>query len=144
MFSRRSPRRGTTLVELLLVLAVAGILTSVAVPSVHATADRLALRGAAQDVRLALAVARDRAVRLGEYVSFVADPAAGRVRVVAGGEALFERAVTTHRGVLLTATRDSVTYAPTGLGWGAANTTIVLRRGARVDSIVVSRLGRVR
>lgn len=144
MPARRSPRHGTTLVELSLVLAVAGILTSVAVPSLHAAADRLAMRGAAQDVRLALALARDRAVRLGEYVSFVADPATGRVRVVAAGEPLFERAIATRRGVVLTATRDSITYAPTGLGWGAANTTIVLRRGARVDSIVVSRLGRVR
>ncbi len=144
MPARPTPRTGTTLVELSLVLVVAGILTTVSVPGVRAASDRLAMRAAAQDVRLALAIARDQAVRRGDYVTFVADVATGRLRVVSGGEALLERDVAARRGVTLTATRDTITYAPTGLGWGAANTTIILTRGARVDSIVVSRLGRVR
>ncbi|MBI1808693.1 MAG: GspH/FimT family pseudopilin [Gemmatimonadetes bacterium] len=140
----RSRRAGATIIELSLVLTVAGILTTMTVPRVRTAADRLAMRGAVQDVRLALAIARDQAVRRGDYVAFVADVTVQRVRVDANGDVLFERDLGARRGVTLTATRDSITYAPTGLGYGAANTTIVLRRGARADTIVVSRLGRVR
>jgi len=35
-------------------------------------------------------------------------------------------------------------YAPNGLGYGASNLTLVLRRGERAETLVVSRLGRVR
>jgi hypothetical protein len=94
-------------------------------------------------VVLALAAARAAATRRGDYISFVADPRAGRVRVVSHGETLFERDVAS-RGVRLDASRESVTFAPTGLGWGAANTTIVVSRGNRSDTITTSRLGRVR
>jgi hypothetical protein len=47
-------------------------------------------------------------------------------------------------GVTLRASRDTLTFAPTGLGHGASNTTIVVSRGRRADTLVVSRLGRVR
>jgi len=35
-------------------------------------------------------------------------------------------------------------YAPNGLGYGASNLTVVLRRGSAAETIFVSRLGRVR
>ena len=47
-------------------------------------------------------------------------------------------------GVMLSASRDSMAYAPNGLGYGAANLTIILRRGESAETIFVSRLGRVR
>ena len=37
-----------------------------------------------------------------------------------------------------------VVFGPTGLGWGASNTKVVLRRGSQVETITVSRLGRVK
>ena len=135
--------RGATLVELALTVAVVGILAAISVPRVAAVVDRASVRGASQDVVLALAAARAAATRRGDYISFVADPRAGRVRVVSHGETLFERDVAS-RGVRLDASRESVTFAPTGLGWGAANTTIVVSRGNRSDTITTSRLGRVR
>ena len=54
--------------------------------------------------------------------------------------AFWERA----HGVTLSATRDSMAYAPNGLGYGASNLSIIVRRGAVTDTVVVSRLGRVR
>ena len=137
-------RRGATLAELLLTLAILGVLASIAVPRAAALVDRVTVRGAAQDVVLAVAAARAAASRRGAYASFVADPRTGRVRVVSGGETLFERDVLHARGVRLEASRESITFSPSGLGWGAANTTVIVSRGARADTIVMSRLGRVR
>ena len=137
-------RWGHTLVELLLTLALVGVVTSVTVPRASSLVDRVSVKGATQDVVLALASARAAANQRGVNASFVADVASGTVRVVIGGETLFERRLQQSRGVRLEASRESVTFSPSGLGWGAANTTLVVSRGARSDTIVMSRLGRIR
>jgi prepilin-type N-terminal cleavage/methylation domain-containing protein len=137
-------RSGTTVVELLVVMAILGVLAAIAVPRAVTAMDRMCVRGATQDVVLTLAAARAAASRRGAYVSFVADTRAGRVRAVAGGETLVERDLIHARGVKLEASRESVTFAPGGLGWGAANTTVIVSRGTRSDTVVMSRLGRVR
>ena len=137
-------RRGTTIVELLVTMAVVGVLTGVAVPRASTLVDRMSVRGATQDGMLALAAARAAASRRGAYASFVADPRTGHVRVVSGGELLLDRDLSRTRGVSLQASRESVTFAPGGLGWGAANTTVIVSRGSRSDTVVMSRLGRVR
>jgi Tfp pilus assembly protein FimT len=135
--------RGATIVELTITIVVMGILGTIGLPRARSALDRLSVRGARQDVTFALAAARTGAVRRGDYASFIADPSGGSVRVRLAGETVFARDVG-RRGVTLTATRESVTFAPTGAGYGAANTTIVVRRGGVADTIVTSRLGRVR
>ena len=137
-------RRGMTIVELLVTMAILGVLTAIAVPHAVTAMDRLSVRGATQDVVLTLAAARAAASRRGAYVSFVADTRTGRVRAVSGGEVLVERDLAHARGIKLEASRESVTFAPGGLGWGAANTTVIVSRGTRSDTVVMSRLGRVR
>jgi len=37
-----------------------------------------------------------------------------------------------------------VVFDAIGIGWGASNTTVVLRRGTRVEKITLSRIGRVK
>jgi Tfp pilus assembly protein FimT len=137
-------RYGATLAELLITLSVLGILTSIAVPRAASLADRVGVKGAAQDVVVTLAAARAAASRRGAYASFVADPRTGQLRVVSGGEVLLVRYLAQTRGVKVEASRESVTFAPGGLGWGAANTTVIVSRGSRSDTVVMSRLGRVR
>jgi hypothetical protein len=46
--------------------------------------------------------------------------------------------------VSLGTTRDSIVFDARGLGYGAANLTLVARRGSAAETLVVSRLGRVR
>jgi Tfp pilus assembly protein FimT len=137
-------RTGTTIVELTLTVVLLGIMSAIGVPRARAALDRLSVRGAKQDVSFALAAARAAAIRRGDYAAFFADPRSGHVRVLLAGETVVDRELTLRRGVSITASRESVTFAPSGLGYGAANTTIVLRRGGAADTIVTSRLGRVR
>lgn len=135
--------RANTLIELVLTLALLAIVAAVAVPSVRTIADRLNVRAATQDVVLGLWAARNVAAMRGQNAWFVVDAGAGGVRVVVGTDTVFARDLAGRRGVRVWASRDSITYAPTGLGFGAANTTIVISRGRRADTITTSRLGRV-
>jgi Tfp pilus assembly protein FimT len=135
--------RGGLLIELVLTMALLGVVMSIAIPNVRAIVDRMGVRGARQDVVLALWAARNAASVRGEPASFIADAPAGRVRVVSGADTVFSRDLTARRGVALAVTRDSITYAATGLGWGAANTRIIVSRGRWADTITTSRLGRV-
>ncbi|MBK5189740.1 MAG: hypothetical protein JJD97_15970, partial [Gemmatimonadaceae bacterium] len=50
----------------------------------------------------------------------------------------------TELGVAFAASRDTVTYGASGRGYGATNSTIVLRRGAAAETVYVARLGRAR
>ena len=62
----------------------------------------------------------------------------------ADGSPLVRREVGAAYGVRLWASRDSMTYDGRGLGFGAANLTVVARRGRAAETVFVSRLGRVR
>jgi hypothetical protein len=46
--------------------------------------------------------------------------------------------------VVLSASRARVVYSASGFGYGAANLSVVVRRNSAVDTVFVSRLGRVR
>lgn len=72
------------------------------------------------------------------------DSAAGTAVVHAADDTLRRLPLAAQYGVRLTATRDSMTYAPPGLGVGAANLRVTLTRGAAAETVTVSRLGRVR
>jgi Tfp pilus assembly protein FimT len=135
---------GHMLVELVITMALAGIVLAISVPNVVTMRDRYRVRAAAQDVLIALWAARNEAAMRGDYVAVVVDAPARRVRVVSGADTLLARDLGVRHGVQVSVTRDSITYAPTGLGYGAANTTIVVSRGRRADTITTSRLGRVR
>lgn len=138
------PRRAFSLPELVVVATLVALAAAVAGPRTGAALDRIRLRQAAGEVAEALAVGRTTAIAQSAYVRVVVDEALSVVRVEADTQTLHRRDLSALHHVTLRATRDTVTYAPTGLGWGLANTTIVVARGARAESVTVSRLGRVR
>jgi hypothetical protein len=61
-----------------------------------------------------------------------------------GGVTITRAAFGHAHGVSLSTNRDSLAYDVRGLGYGAANLTLVARRGRAAESLVVSRLGRQR
>lgn len=137
-------RRATTLVELLLMLAVMGTMLALALPPVTAALDGAAVRAASRDVETLFASAREQALARDAVVWVVFDSAAATARVRIPGWGTRTRAVGSMYGVALRSTRDSMSYDGRGLGRGAANLTVVLTRGRARTTLVVSRLGRVR
>jgi Tfp pilus assembly protein FimT len=137
-------RRGYSLIQMLVVLAIVAILCGISIPRLGSARDQSAVRGAATQVATTFALARSAAVLRASRVAVVIDPASVTLRVLADAETLHVRALRPEFGVTLEATRDSVAYGPTGRGYGAANSSIILRRGSAADTVFVSRLGRVR
>ena len=139
-----SRRRGLTLVELCLVLTIIGLVTTMAVRQFGLYLDRAAARAAIVEAAAVVARARDEAVAQRTPVSVRFDTAADALELRMGGVVLSRAALGHAHGVSLFANRDSLAYDLRGLGYGAANLTLVARRGRAVDSLVVSRLGRLR
>lgn len=136
------PRPGTTTIEQLLVLTILALLTTLALAGGAPLLEAVAVETASRESTALFALARDHALSAGERTAVHLDSARARVAVHAGPDTL-AMADFAQRGVRMAATRDSMAYAPDGLGVGAANLRLVLSRGARADTITVSRLGRV-
>ena len=141
---RDSSRLGYTLLELFIVLAMAAVVMAVAIPRLATSIDRVSVRSATADVTTTLGAARTMAMAIRAGVAVDVDTTSGVLRVRRGAEMLFSRNIGHAHGVTLGASRDSLAFGPRGLGRGAANLSIVIRRGAAVETVFVSRLGRVR
>ncbi len=137
-------RHAHTLIELTITLALVSLMAAIATPSLVGTTERWRLRAAAADVVNALVLTRELALARGTTATFVVDVARGEVRVTSGADTIARRAVAALHGVTLAASGDSVRFGPDGLATGVSNTTVLIIRRARIDSVVVSRLGRIR
>jgi prepilin-type N-terminal cleavage/methylation domain-containing protein len=137
-------RRGATLPELILTLAIVGILGTIAIPRAIGLRNRMSVRAAALETISTFALARRWAISRSSRAAVTFDTAGAAVTVRSFSDTIARRRLASSHGVALSASRDSMAYAPNGLGYGASNLTVVLRRGAAAETIVVSRLGRVR
>lgn len=136
--------RGTTLPELLATLTISAIVLAITIPRMRTVAERNAVRGATSDVIATLSSARQLAVAHRGAVWIDIDTSTATLRVRRDADTLMSRHLRTLFGVDLHANRDSLAYDARGLGAGAANLTFIVQRGSTADTVVVSRLGRVR
>jgi prepilin-type N-terminal cleavage/methylation domain-containing protein len=137
--------RGFSLLELLVVLVIVGVLVALVAPRWATQRDRLAVHRATTEVagfyhaaRYA-AILRARQVRLEFATNALHATYEGRA-----DSTFLVRAGPGRHGVTLEASRPVIRIGPDGLGAGAANTRLVLRRGAAADTLTTSRLGRLR
>jgi type II secretion system protein H len=139
-------RNGFSLGEMIVVIAIMAVLAALVGPRLGPALDRIATDGAARDVTTALAVARAAAVMQGTRARLRITADSLRVdREEPDGWQPYARwpgpaAV----GVALTVSNSEVVFGPLGIGWGPANTRVVLRRGSQIATITTSRLGRVK
>jgi len=137
-------RTGVTLIELAFVIALIGILAVMAIPRFAAFRDHAAADAAATSTVALLSTARHAAIRRAVVTAVAFDTAATSVTVFAGPDTIERRPLGVVHGVRMAVTRDSIAYAPNGMGYGAANTRVIVTRGASAETLTVSRLGRVR
>jgi prepilin-type N-terminal cleavage/methylation domain-containing protein len=138
------PRAGHTLVELSLVLTIVGLISMIAVHEATLFLDRVAVRSAVAEAAALVARARDEALAQRAVVSLRIDTVTGTMGLSARGEPLTLHSLGHAHGGRLSTSRDSIAFDVRGLGYGAANLTLVARRGSAAETLVVSRLGRVR
>jgi len=137
-------RPAFTLIELTITLCIVSILSAIAVPGAGRLLDSIHVNGAAVEISSMFGTARHLAISRSRRTSVEIDTAERIVRVRSGDATLREREIGRVHDVRLSATRVRMEYSPTGMGYGAANLSVVVRRNGSVDTIFVSRLGRVR
>lgn len=137
-------RNGTTILELALSLSVISILSAIAYPRIGGLLDGIHVRGTATEIHSLFTAARHHAITRAERITVQLDTARAAITLATETDTLRTRDFGDAHGVKLAANRASFTYSPIGIGHGAGNMTIIIRRNAMVDSIFISRLGRVR
>jgi Tfp pilus assembly protein PilE len=140
----RHHRSGLTLVELCLVITIIGLTTLIASRQLVLYLDRSAARAAVAEAATVVVRARDEAVAQHAMTSVRFDTIAAALELRTRGTPIWRAALGHAHGVTLSANRDSLAFDVRGLGYGAANLTMVARRGSAAETLVVSRLGRVR
>ena len=125
-------------------LAVIALTMMIATRQLALYLDRAAARSAVAEAAMVVVRARDEAVAQRALVTVRVDSAADALELRERGVVVSRAALGHAHGVSLTSNRDSLVFDVRGLGYGAANLTMVARRGRATESLVVSRLGRAR
>src|SRR5688500_16052195 len=120
-------RRAFTLPELAVILVIIGLLCAISVPWALRRLDRSHVRGARAELVTAMATARAAAIASGRRAAVLFDADRGAVIVYSGADTILVRRLSAVHGVTIESNRDSMAYDPSGLGFGAANQTVVVR-----------------
>ncbi len=137
-------RRGVTLAEIMLVLAVMGIALGVAVPPLIGALDRIEVAAAASHIAAAHTRARLLAVTRNQVVVLTVDSLALVIRSRNSPALLWSASGPAQAGVSLTGSGRAFTFSPEGFSLGLSNATLRVSRGKATRAVIVSRLGRVR
>ena len=137
-------RRAFTLPELLLVLAVLGILLGIALPSLTHAVDRIEVHSAAAHLIAAHQRARMMAVAKGQVLTLSIDSAVLTISGRSSSSVLWSEPGPGAAGVSLPGPSRHFTFAPEGFTLGLSNASLHLARGSASRTVVFSRLGRAR
>jgi prepilin-type N-terminal cleavage/methylation domain-containing protein len=137
-------QRAFTLPELMLVLAVAGILMGIALPPLSQAADRIEVQAAASQLVSAHQRARVMAVAKGQVLTLTIDSASLTITSQVAATPLWSQRGPAGLGVTLTGSARRFTFAPEGYTLGLSNAALHLARGSATRTVFFSRVGRVR
>ena len=125
--------RGFTLLELLLVMVVVGMMLSAGVAGFFGMGKGARMRGAVNNVRSAVALARQQAIVHGETMELVfeeveTDRWAYYLQTATGGQVYGDKRYLAPGVVFGSSTPDSILFRPDGGSGSAAKETIVLEQ----------------
>lgn len=133
--------RGSTLLEALLGLALASILTGIGATRLVALVDGARLAGTARTLATALRLARGRALGAGIPIEVRFDVAGRHWTVRAAGHVLDAQALPPPVVFATVPARQRIVFGALGT---ADNATVTLAAGERRRSVIVNQRGRVR
>jgi Tfp pilus assembly protein FimT len=137
-------RRGVTLVQLFVLPAAARILFEVAATVLSLLLDSLAVHAAISHIEAAHARARLLAITRGKVITLAIDSARIAISPRNDTLALWSEEGPSAQGVHLEGAQRQFTFSPEGFTLGVSNASLQLSRGATRQTLVISRLGRVR
>ena len=131
-------RRGYSLPELLIVLAIVGLLTALALPPARRLLDTVAVENGARQIRAAHLRARMHALAFGQTTLLELGADTIRIRSISGPDTtlIWQSAGPAADGLTLS--------GPIGITMGLSNGTWHLTFGTVSRDVIVSRLGRLR
>lgn len=139
-------RRGTSPLELLVVIFAGSLVLATAVPAARSALDAAAVAGAARRIASAHVRARMTAIMESRTTLLTVTADSLVIRVVAGTDTTVRWR---DRGpgvqsIALTGPTRAMRFSPVGIMAGVTNGTWRLSRGAAQRNVIVSRLGRLR
>ena len=146
----RSQTAGFTVIELLIVIILMGVVTSMTYPAMSGARASASLRAARVQFAASLATARAAAVRWGRPAQLKRTGNSIQIRADTGGTGVFVAlaapvALDSQFSVTLSASVDSVVFGSRGLATNLSSSgaQFALVRGSIQDSVCLTRLGEV-
>lgn len=145
-------RRGFTFIEILIVMILIGVVSALMFPRLRGAFEKTNVHGARAALGTLAAKARAAAVARGcrsaihfsgvdsgtVWVTVCKVNSSSGIDTLGGVEHLASRF-----SVTLTASRDSVTYAPSGVSFDNVLTILRLSSGTTTDSVMINQVGKV-
>jgi prepilin-type N-terminal cleavage/methylation domain-containing protein len=137
-------RKGFTIIEITVVIAITSALFAITLPRASGFIDRIELHAAVSEIESMFSLARHAAIARGSQVVLDIDASRGEMTLRSSSGNIRTSEVGRAHGVTLSTNKTSITYSPIGVGYGAANFSLIVSRRQAIDTVVISRLGRVR
>jgi prepilin-type N-terminal cleavage/methylation domain-containing protein len=140
-------RAGYTLTEMLAVLVIFGVVTSLSIPRMHGMTSRASVSSARLQTAIYLAQARAAALQRGKEARFVRTGNVLKVTIDSSGTQVLHvpaHNLLNEHMVTVTASRDTIKFDPRGfaVGSNAIEKFITVRDGIR-DSVCVTKFGKI-
>ena len=141
-------RSGYTITEMIVVLLIIGVVTSLSIPRLHGASSSAGLRSARQQTASYLAQAHALAIQRGKEAWFNRNGNTITVTVDSSGtQIVYGRAqnlLLEHSVTVAAASHDIIKFDPRGYAIGASTIEkVVLTRDGMRDSVCVSKLGKI-